>query len=401
MHRKRLGLLLSVFWIPCILLAQELKLSPMAQVSVITVGPGSSLNDAFGHNAFRIKDPTLGLDVTYGYGEYDFDAPYFYLKFAQGKLNYMISRIDFNRLYRFYVYQNRTMQEQVLNLSATEKQKLLDFLENNYRPENRRYLYDFFYDNCATRIRDVLESTSDSKINFNTPKDFEPKTFRELIYGQVDKNTWGSLGIDVALGSVIDQNATPYEHMFLPRYIYEFFENATKNGTESLVKSSHTLYTPKEQKASNEFLTSPLFVFCVLGFLIIWLTFKDYKNQKRNKLLDGVLLGMTGIIGVLVLLLWLATDHTATAQNFNVLWAFPLNLWILFKVCKSKVKPWVVRYFKFLLIMLALMCFHWLVGIQQFAIGLIPLLLAMVVRYLYLIVYFQKPENQIEITKPD
>src|SRR5210317_404518 len=117
--------------------AQQITLSPDAEISVITVGPGTSLNDAFGHNAFRIKDTALGLDLTYGYGEYDFDAPYFYLKFAQGKLNYMISRIEFNRFYNFYVYQNRTMQEQVLNLSASEKQKLFDALETNYRPENR------------------------------------------------------------------------------------------------------------------------------------------------------------------------------------------------------------------------------------------------------------------------
>ena len=393
MQLKTIQLLLFAFWIPFTLVAQQITLSPMAQVSVITVGPGNSLNDAFGHNAFRIKDQTLGLDITYGYGEYDFEAPYFYLKFAQGKLNYMISRIEFNRLYRFYVYQNRTMQEQVLNLSASEKQKLVDFLEFNYRPENRKYLYDFFYDNCATKIRDVIEQTSDSKISFHTPEAFQPKTFRQLIYGQVNKNTWGSLGIDVALGSVIDRQATPYEHMFLPRYIFDFFATATKNGAGPLVKASRTIYTQKETKRTNDVLFSPLMVFSVLGFLILWITFKDYKSQKRNKLLDGLLFGSTGLIGVFVLLLWLATDHTATAQNYNLLWAFPLNLWVLFKLWKSQVKPWVIRYLKFLLIMLALMTFHWLVGIERFAMGLIPLLLALAVRYVYLIYYFNRNIN--------
>ena len=384
---------LIVFSLFCMLstgFAQQIVLSPNAEVSVITVGPGTSLNDAFGHNAFRIKDQTLGLDVTYGYGEYDFDAPYFYLKFAQGKLNYMISRIQFNRLYNFYVYQNRTVQEQVLNLSTSEKQRLFDALETNYRPENRRYLYDFFYDNCATKIRDVLENASDSKITFNTPEGFEPKTFRELIYGQVDRNSWGSLGIDVALGSVIDKQATPYEHMFLPKYIHAFFGKATTQGSKNLVKETHLLYSKKDRGESNGFWLSPLVLFSILGALMIWITYSDYKNHTRHKLLDGLLFGLTGLIGIFVLLLWFATDHTATAQNYNLLWAFPLNLWILFKLCTSQVKPWVIRYLKFLLIMLALMCFHWIMGIEQFAIGLLPLLVAIGIRYIYLISYLKR-----------
>ena len=375
-------------------IAQQITLSPNAEVSVITVGPGTSLNDAFGHNAFRIKDQTLGIDVTYGYGEYDFNAPHFYLKFAQGKLNYMISRIPFNRLYNFYVYQNRTIQEQVLNVSASEKQRLFDALKTNYKPENRRYLYDFFYDNCATKIRDVLENASDTEITFTTPEDFEAKTFRGLIHEHVIRNSWGSLGIDVALGSVIDKPATPYEHMFLPKYINVFFENATL-GSEQLVKESHLLYSKQDRGVSNGFWFSPLVVFSILGAFIIWMTYTDYKNKRRNKGMDGVLFGLTGIIGILVLLLWVATDHTATAQNYNLLWAFPLNLVLMFQLFKKQVKAWVVRYLKFLVILLCLLTFHWIVGVQVFAIGLIPLLLAIFIRYIYLISYFRKSENHL------
>ena len=387
-----LSKILRVAFLSCFSLihAQQITLSPDAEISVITVGPGTSLNDAFGHNAFRIKDTALGLDLTYGYGEYDFDAPYFYLKFAQGKLNYMISRIEFNRFYNFYVYQNRTMQEQVLNLSASEKQNLFNFLQNNYKPENRRYLYDFFFDNCATKMRDVLEKTSDSKITFTAPENFEPKTFRALIHDHVNRNSWGSMGIDMALGSVIDQQATPYEHMFLPQYIFEFFETATKNGTEPLVKTSHTLYQKKDLKTSITFWFSPLVISSVIALLILGITYLDYKKKVRHKLVDILLFGITGIIGVLVLLLWVATDHTATAQNYNLLWAFPLNVWVMFKLRKSSVKPWVIRYLKFLVIMLALMSFHWIVGIEVFAIGLIPLLLALVIRYGYLIHFYNR-----------
>jgi hypothetical protein len=370
--------------------AQQLTLSPNAEVSVITVGPGATLNDAFGHNAFRIKDQSLGLDLAYGYGEYDFDAPNFYLKFAQGKLNYLLSRIEFNRFYTFYVRENRTMQEQVLNLSPSEKQKLFDYLQNNYKPENRRYLYDFFFDNCATKMRDVLNVNTESEITFNTPDGFEPKTFRKLIHEHVNRNSWGSLGIDVALGSVIDKQATPYEHMFLPKYIFGFFEKATKEDSEKLVKASHTLYQKKEMEKSTSFWSSPLFVFGLLGLIMIWITYTDFKNKTRNKLLDGLLFGMMGIIGVFILLLWFATDHSATAHNYNLLWAFPLNLLLLVQLLKKQAKPWFVRYLKFLVIMLFLLSFHWMVGIELFAIGLIPFLIALFVRYIYLISYFKR-----------
>jgi len=385
LNLKLIHLILVSFLFQINSFAQQLTLSVYAEISVITVGPGTSLNDAFGHNAFRIKDPLLGMDLAYGYGEYDFDAPHFYLKFAQGKLNYLLSRIEFNRFYSFYVYQNRTMQEQVLNLSASEKQRLFEFLENNYKPENRKYLYDFFYDNCATRIRDVIEQTSEAKITFNTPEGLQPKTFRRLIHEHVNRNSWGSLGIDVALGSVIDKEATAYEHMFLPKYIFQFFANATKGNSEKLVKETHTLYQMKDKGHSATFWSSPFIIFGLIGLIIIWITYKNHKKQKRTKVLDTILFGITGIIGLLILLLWFATDHTATAQNYNLLWAFPLNLLAMMALLKNEVKPWVIRYLKFLVIILCLLTFHWMVGIELFAIGLIPLLVALAVRYMYLI----------------
>ena len=121
--RLKLSFLLVLF--TTLSFALQLQLSPKAEISVLTFGPGTSLNDAFGHNAFRIKDQ--GIDLVYGYGEYDFDAPNFYLKFARGKLNYLISRHRFSDIYRYYSGQNRSISEQILNLSDEEKQKLFEF----------------------------------------------------------------------------------------------------------------------------------------------------------------------------------------------------------------------------------------------------------------------------------
>lgn len=370
--------------------AQQIKLSQEAKVSVLTIGPGESLNDAFGHNAFRIKDIAQGIDVTYGYGGYDFDAPNFYLKFAQGKLNYLISREKFSDFYNHYVRYNRTIEEQVLNLLNDEKQKLFDYLENNYKPENRRYLYDFFYDNCATRIRDVTLAATDNNIKFNAPDNFEPKTFRTLLHEHVGLNTWGSFGIDIALGSVIDKNASANEYMFLPKYIHAFFNNAKINASKNLVKNSSVIFKKRETEPATNFLFSPLMIMIILAFLILFITYKDYIKHTRNKWLDIALFGLTGIIGVVILLLWFATNHSATAQNYNVLWAFPLNIIVIAQLFKKQIKKWFRSYIKFLIIMLCLMTLHWLIGVQVFAIGLIPLIISLFIRYLYLLKYYSK-----------
>ncbi|WP_147678612.1 lipoprotein N-acyltransferase Lnb domain-containing protein [Algibacter pacificus] len=369
--------------------AQENLLSNTAEISVLTVGPGTELNDAFGHSAFRIKDTSKGLDVVYGYGEYDFDSPNFYLKFAQGKLDYLISKTEFNRFYQVYVYYNRTIKSQVLNLSQTEKQKLYDFLINNYKPENRRYLYEFFFDNCATRIKDVTNIAVNNTLTFNKPKDFEDATFRTLIYGNVNKNSWGSFGIDLALGSVIDRQATPEEHMFLPENIYKFFEVATiNNGETPLVLQSQVLFKKKDKFVSNSFLASPLFIIGLIGCFIIFITYKDYKNQTRSNWLDVSLSVITGVIGIIILLLWFATDHTGTHQNYNLLWAFVLNIFVIGQFFKDTPSAWFGKYLKLLVIMLCLLTLHWIIGVQVFAIGLIPLLIALFIRYIFLIKHY-------------
>lgn len=386
MMHKKLQLFGLVFFLGMQLgLAQTTTLSKDATVAVLTFGPGASLNDAFGHNAFRITDKARGIDLVYGYGEYDFEAPYFYLKFAQGKLNYMLSRHNFRDIYRYYSRHNRDINEQVLNLTTKEKQKLFNYLEHNYKPENRRYLYDFFYDNCATRIRDVAELATESPIEYKIPKDFAPKTFRALIYEHVDKNTWGSLGIDLALGSIIDRKASPREHMFLPKYVHDFFATATSGMERSLVKSSAQLNTAEDREDRLNFLVSPFLILGVLALGILYLTYKDHKNNARTTWLDMSLAIFTALIGIILFLLWFATDHTATGYNYNLLWAFPLNLILLGQLRKQNPKPWVKGYLKFLLLMLCLLTLHWLIGVQVFALSLIPLLLALAVRYIYVL----------------
>lgn len=381
-------LLLAFYLFSTIVFSQSQKDNSEIEISILTIAPGASLNDAFGHSAYRVK--TRFKDDVYNYGVFDFKTPNFYTKFAQGKLNYSIGKNKFEDFKNAYIRQNRSIKEQVLNLTHNQKKELYNFLIQNNKPENRLYLYDFFYDNCATKIRDVAEQVLDGNINYGTPEVYKNETFRELIQNNLEWNSWGSMGINIALGSVIDRETKPYEYMFLPENIFQFFEKARfKDSEEPLVKSSKTIFKQRELKPQSSFITSPLFVLSLLSLIIIVLTYFDYKKGKRTLWLDASIFAITGIIGIVILLLWFATDHTATAQNYNVLWAFPFSLLFIHQVLKKQPKKWFVAYMKFLVIALCLLTLHWIVGVQRFALVLIPLLVALLVRYLFVLRFYK------------
>jgi len=377
-----------------IIQAQFGSLSPAAEISIITIGPGSELYDKFGHSAYRIKDSLSGVDVAFNYGVYDFDTPNFYTKFAQGKLLYEL-RVDYYQPFlQRYIDENRWVKEQVLNLTHLEKQAVSDFLWNNALPQNKKYKYDFFYDNCATKIRDVLIYVLKDKLEYTEDYIQEELTFRELIQQNLQDNSWGSLGIDVALGAVIDRKAQPIEYQFLPDYIYKGAEHALihrENGTEPLVKKSKLVFKNIPVQQRTDFLLSPFFVLGLFSLLILFVTYKDYRKHTRNVYLDAFLFLLTGVLGVFLVLLWFATDHTATAYNYNMLWAFPISLFFVYSISRRSAH---LKKYTFLLIsLLVLLLIHWITGVQIFAVTLIPVLIALAVRYLFLFRYFRNKEN--------
>ncbi len=373
--------------------AQFVPLSETSEISIITIGPGAELYDKFGHSAFRIQDSLNGVDVVFNYGVYDFDTPNFYTKFAQGKLLYQLGVSYYQPFFQSYVAQNRWVKEQTLNLNYTEKQAISDFLWNNARPENKKYKYDFFFDNCATKIRDVVQIVLGDKLEYNEDYIKEELTFRQLIQQNLQANSWGSLGIDIALGAVIDRKAKPIEYQFLPDYVYEAAANAViiRNGSsESLVKQTTVLFENTSTPNESNFLLSPLFVLGILGLIIVVVTYRDYKRNKRSRYLDLFLFFFTGLVGVFLLLLWFATDHTATAYNYNLLWAFPISILVILAISKRHASKKLKRYTVMLLLLLVLLTIHWITGVQVFAIGLLPLLVALVVRYVYLVGFIGK-----------
>lgn len=364
------------------------NLSNRASISVITCGPGEELYSAFGHSAFRVYDPLLGLDKIYNYGTFDFDAPNFYLNFAKGKLTYQLSTTSFDRFLYAYKYENRWVKAQVLNLTNVDVQAVFNYLERNALPQNRSYQYDFFYNNCATKIEDVIKTVLKNKVSFTNDHIKTTKSHRELIADYTDQHfKWGKFGIDLALGSVIDDEATKDDYKFLPDYIFEAFNNATITKgihKEALVKNEGFILKTPKQVLDFSFL-QPIIVFSIILLLILFVTYKNYKKNKRTKWLDFSLYFITGIIGVTVLLLWFASSHTATYKNFNFLWAFAPNLVISFYMFKNKLPSFITNYNKFLLILILVLLIIWILKIQVFNTALIPILLALAIRYVFLI----------------
>ena len=368
----------------------QLQLSVYSEISIVTAGPGAELYEAFGHSALRIKDPVLQLDLIYNYGMFDFNAPNFYSNFTKGKLIYKLGRYRFDYFLRSYNKDKRWVKEQVLNLTRDERQAFFVYLERNAAPNNASYFYDPYFNNCATKLRDITEEVLKDKVNWNDKNKETDLSFRQLMNREIPWNTWGSFGINLALGSKLDRKADFKEYMYLPDYVYSIFKNSNRqleNETVDLVKKETTILEYKELE-QNGLLLSPLLIFSLIAIIGLFLTFKDYKNNSRSIVLDFILLFTTGIIGALIIFLWFFTDHSTTPNNYNALWAFAPNLIIAFLLIKKRKKDWFSKYFKLLIVLLCIIPIIWIAGIQLLPLSILPLLILFLVRYLYLTKFY-------------
>ena len=296
------------------------------QFSVITIGPNQNeLYSAFGHSGIRFKDDSLGLDYFYNYGIFDFDQPNFYLNFLNGNLLYMVGRFDFNQAKKHYLSENRYVKEQVLNLTASQKNKFLAYLENNLKDENKFYIYNYVYNNCATKIRDIIDVVLDNNIIYK--ENFSELSIRNLMDLYLGQQEWGDLVIDICLGSEIDKKSNYYSSMFLPDFLYNSLEEATLSDGSKIIYKTYI----SEPATTNEkyYFTTPFNFFFLLLIVTLFISFKELKYGLRYNYYDFLLYFFTGIIGCLITYLWFFTDHLS-ANNFNIIWAIPLNLFISF-----------------------------------------------------------------------
>jgi hypothetical protein len=298
----------------------------------------------FGHSALRVTDSASNEDVVYNYGTFNFDEPGFYTKFVRGKLMYYLSTEDFSSFKRQYEYERRSMIEQVLNLSCNEKQKMYQLLQQNLMGENKFYKYDFLFDNCTTRLRDLLEKAADTAVHFSTIVK-ERTTFRQHIFEYMDYNDklWTKLGMDILLGNNTDAVMSNREAMFLPDYLLKGFDSG-RIGNKPVVQSKITVIDLSAEKPEKNLFTNPDFIFWLLFIVIILLSLS--KNEAIKKFLygfDGFLFFLTGFAGILMLVMWFGTEHIVCRNNYNLLWAWPTHAVMAFFVHSKK--HWVKRYF--------------------------------------------------------
>lgn len=360
----------------------QVRLSDEAEISVLTLGPWQGqLYTAFGHSAFRVYDPVNSIDDAYNYGVFDYDRPNFYLNFARGYNVYMLGVADFPRFARAYAYDNRYIHEQVLNLTQDQKQRLFDFLFWNAQPENRDYLYDYFYDNCATKIPEVVLEVFGDSVVFDDDHITTDYSFRELTDLYLQQQPWGDLGIDIGLGLPTDKEATPYQYMFLPDFVEAGFANARirrpEGHYEPLVRETNIIYESTPEPPQTTYL-HPLTVFTLFLLVVLAVSYRDRRRLKISRGFDTALFAVCGLLGLVLFLLWTATNHQASAKNMNLLWALPTHLIIAFGLWRNR--SWVRTYFAATAVLCLLVLIFWFFLPQKLHYALIPLVAAIGVR---------------------
>ena len=349
-------------------------LSNKAEISILTCSPGNQLYSLFGHSAIRVTDPINKIDAVFNYGTFSFNED-FYFNFAMGRLNYKLSVSPMSGFMREYQYENRGVTEQRLDLDSAQKQDLLNFLDWNRQPENRIYLYDFFYNNCSSIIRDVLDTALTAEVSYEDLSYASSPSYRNMIDSYLIYHPWGDFGIDLGLGTPCDKIPNAQEYMFLPDELDRAFDHAQIEGRQ-IVKEKRTLLTT-DGLTYTWSLTQPIPLFWTLFGIIAVLSAWGLRKGKRLVFLDVIIFLAYGAVGALLFFLWFITIHTATANNFNMLWAWPIHiLSIPFLWIERIRKPYFMAYG----IVLLLTLFSFPILPQMLHMAIIPIVLIGLVR---------------------
>ncbi len=353
------------------------------RISLLTCTPGTELYSTFGHSALRVTDSVNNKDLVFNYGTFDFYDPGFNKKFVQGKLLYFVSIDSLSSFVEEYDYYKRGITEQAVNISCIEKQRMVAALFENAKEENKYYRYDFNYDNCTTRLRDMLEKAAGKQIE---TKNILPKpgtTFRHLIHTYLDRGgqQWSKLGIDILLGNPMDKKVTNREAMFLPDYLLMAFDSSALNGKPVVSEKKILLNYFDEYKTKIGI--TPFIVFGILFLVIATLSILRMKGWKTVLIIFDFFFFFTlGALGILILFMWFGTDHAMCKNNFNLLWALPIHLPIAFMLFNKK--NWVNSYFRFIFFYTIALLLAWFFLPQQFNTATLPIVGIILIRSFYL-----------------
>lgn len=348
--------------------------SSRLRITLLTCSPGEELYSTFGHSALRVTDSATFTDRVYNYGTFDFN-PDFYPKFIRGKLLYYLSVETYRDFVYGYQQEQRSITEQELNLTAKEKLQLQQALQSNSRPENKFYKYDFLFDNCATRIRDIVRNNMKEELSIKQILPYKGVSFRELIHFYLNQNHmyWSKLGIDILLGSGLDKAAQNEQSMFLPDYLFKGFDSAY-SANKPLVEKKNNIYIASAASRVHTPGFTPFVVFTIglMLFVLLSVAGRSWSKQLLT-VLDFLLFFCTGLLGILLVFMWTGTDHVLCRNNYNLLWAVPFHAVAAFFLTRTTKRA--NQYWALCVLIYALLLAFWAALPQDLNKDLLPLII--------------------------
>lgn len=302
-------------------------------VSLLTCSPGDEVYSFFGHTALRYCNPDKKLDLVFNYGVFDFSQPGFVPKFVLGETDYMLGVVEYPYFIQEYAMRGSGVVEQVLALDSIQQQMLMKLLLENYRPENRVYRYNYFYSNCTTKARDIIEEALAEVGGVEYSVCDSEVTFREAIHTFTKVSPWYSFGIDLLLGCEADVAPGARVMQFIPSTLMRDISTAVipveKDSVVQLVARTNNLLEPVNESENNTLLFTPNILFTLLLLLVVAITCIEYRKKKLFWVVDVLLLLVQGLSGLLITFMVLFSVHPTVGSNMLVLIFNPLPLFLL------------------------------------------------------------------------
>ena len=316
--------------------AQSMTNPDRIQISLLTCSPGKEVWAQYGHTAIRYYDKESGEDLAINYGIFSLDQTYFIPRFVLGMTDYRMGVQPMDIFLAQYSYEGRGIVEQVLNLSAEDKEVIYKALQENMKPENVVYRYNYFFDNCTTRARDMLVNHLHGKVVY--PPAEEDATFRSMIHKWNNKYEWSQFGEDLLLGVNADRKTTKSEQQFLPENLRSDFDKARYNG-KPLVKETNVLLDAETEVAEPVFPLSPLSVALIFAAISLVMMLFSYRRQQVYWAWDLALMLTSGLMGIIFFVM-IFSQHPCVSLNFILLFFNPLPLFFLYSTIKKKKVIW-------------------------------------------------------------
>lgn len=398
--KKTIFLILLVFGLCQVANAQRSSLgdrfllSDDAQISLLTNTPwDGAIYALFGHTSIRVNDPNTGIDTVFNYGIFSMSSSGFIFHFVKGETDYMVAAIP----YAYYLedYQERKVGviEQVFNLTQEEKQEVYDALVVNSQPENRVYRYNYFYDNCSTRPRDIIEKYLKGKIEY-TPTN-KQQTYRDLVHECLIFEPWTRFGIDLVIGADADKVITDRQKDFLPSYLQKAYSGAIvldRDGnrkdliseTNTILESFDKIYAHFHMETVSLFYPCdyPIYAGIVLLIITILISYLAYKKNFiiLGKTYDTLLFLVAGLAGFVIFFLMFFSEHPCTNPNWNIVWLNPLQLIVACLFFVKSISKYIYYYHFINFVTLSAFLLAWCLIPQQLEIAFIPFILSICLR---------------------